>query len=64
LTRGPCTFRQTDIARAIRAVRAAGVAVARVEVAKDGKIVIVTGESKAQDSGRDGTGEVNEWDRV
>lgn len=45
MARGPSTFRQADITKAVKAVRAAGVDIARVEVAKDGRIVIVTGEA-------------------
>jgi hypothetical protein len=37
------TFRQSDITKAIRAARKAGVENVRVEIAKDGRIVIVTG---------------------
>ena len=43
MTRAPSTFRQQDVTRAIRAAIAAGVDIARIEVAKDGRIVIVTG---------------------
>jgi hypothetical protein len=43
MTRAPSTFRQSDITRAIRAARKAGVENVRVEIAKDGRIVIVTG---------------------
>jgi hypothetical protein len=43
MARAPSTFRQQDLTRAIRAAIAAGVDIARIEVAKDGKIVIVTG---------------------
>ena len=42
MTRAPATFRQSDITRAIRAARKAGVENVRV-IAKDGRIVIVTG---------------------
>jgi hypothetical protein len=35
-------FRQRDVTRAIRAVSVAGIAVARVEIGADGKIVVVT----------------------
>ena len=43
MTRAPSTFRQSDITKAIRAARKAGVENVRVEIAKDGRIVIVTG---------------------
>ena len=43
MTRAPSTFRQSDITQAIRAARKAGVENVRVEIAKDGRIVIVTG---------------------
>lgn len=43
MARGPSTFRQRDLTAAIRAVKAAGVGVARVEVDRDGRIVIVPG---------------------
>jgi len=43
MARAPATFRQSDIIKAIRAARKAGVENVRVEIAKDGRIVIVTG---------------------
>ena len=42
----PSTFRQQDVTRAVKAVAAAGVHIARVEIDKSGKIVIVTGKSQ------------------
>jgi hypothetical protein len=51
MARAPATFRQGDVTRAIRAAVAAGVDIARVEIARDGRIVIVTG--KAQPAVRD-----------
>jgi hypothetical protein len=45
MPRSPSTFRQTDLTRAIKAARNAGVGVARAEIAKDGKIIIIIGET-------------------
>ncbi len=45
MSRSPSTFRQADLTRAIKAARNAGVEVARAEIAKDGKIIIVIGET-------------------
>ena len=44
MPRGRSAFRKDDIVRAVAAVRAAGVEVARVEIEPDGKISIVTGK--------------------
>jgi hypothetical protein len=44
MSRGPKTFRQRDMTRAVRAVAAAGMSVAQVMVDKDGRIVVVVGE--------------------
>lgn len=40
MARAPLTFRQRDITAAIKAVAAAGHTVARVEITKDGRILI------------------------
>jgi len=51
------------VSRAVKAVRKAGIDVARVEIDKDGKIVVVAGSS----GNSDGLGEIahnserNEW---
>ena len=45
MSRSPSTFRQTDLTRAIKAARNAGVEVARAKIAKDGKIIIIIGET-------------------
>lgn len=37
----PSTFRETDVKRAVNAVRAAGLEIGRVEIGKDGLIAVV-----------------------
>ena len=57
---GPCTFKEIDRSRALRAPEKAGVSVARAEVSRDGTIVLVlnrAGET-LPNSKR------NEWDEV
>jgi hypothetical protein len=62
MTRAPATFRQQDVTKAVKAVAAAGVHIARVEIDKAGKIVIITTDATENQSGE--SAEVNEWDRV
>ena len=57
---GPCTFKQRDVIAAVKAARAAGVEVARVEVDKDGKIIVVAGKPSCE-TGKTGG---NPWDEV
>jgi hypothetical protein len=38
---GPCTFRESDLTRAVKAVKKAGVELVRIEIDKAGKIVLV-----------------------
>ena len=58
--RGPCQFKKTDVTKAIKAVHAADKQIARVEIAKDGTIVVVLREvgTDAEDAA-----EADEWDR-
>ena len=46
MARAPSTFRQADVTKAVKAVRSAGVDIVRVELTKDGRIVIVTAEAQ------------------
>lgn len=61
MPRGDLPFRRSDVTRLIKAAMAAGIGVARVEVEKSGKIVVVVGKPEELDT--DNTGE-NEWDNL
>ena len=60
MARTPSTFRQIDVTRAIKAARAGGVDIARIEIDHAGKITIIMVAGAAQI----GIAEENEWDRV
>jgi hypothetical protein len=58
MARGKLAFKQSDLTRAIRAALAAGLEIARIEIERDGRIVIVPGTSTPAQP------EYNEWDEV
>jgi len=58
MSRAPSTFRQRDVTAALKAVTAAGCPVARVEIDKEGKIIIIMGKPADQQA----AGVMNEWD--
>jgi hypothetical protein len=58
MSRAPSTFRQQDVTRAVKAVAAAGVGIARVEIDKAGKITIIALNDAVTRTA------VNEWDTV
>jgi len=63
VSRGPQTFRQRDVAALIKAAAAAGRSVARIEVGKDGRIVVILVSDRGQ-SDEKPSGYANEWDAV
>jgi hypothetical protein len=58
MPRAPTTFRQRDVAAAIKAARAAGCIISRVEVGKDGRIILIL-IGKEQPANK---ADANEWD--
>jgi len=60
MARGPSTFRQKDVTRALRATVAAGIAVQRIEI-ENGKITVVVGMPNSDPASDD---QHNEWDTV
>jgi hypothetical protein len=61
VARAASAFRQQDVTKAVRAVTAAGVHIARIEIDKTGKIVIITADATGRP---DELTEGNEWDRI
>jgi hypothetical protein len=47
--RARCTFRQRDLRLAVETTRAAGLEIGRVEIDRDGKIVVVVGKPPVND---------------
>jgi hypothetical protein len=56
MPKGSLLFKETDLRRAIRTFQKLGLPIARAEIDRDGKIVVVVGEGKAKS-------EANELDR-
>lgn len=55
MSRGAQTFRQADVTKAIRATVKAGQNVQRVEIDRDGKIVVFTGKQPKHNEIEDAT---------
>jgi len=61
MARGPCTFKQADVTRALIAAKKAGIEVRRIRVSKDGTIEIDTGKPESE---RRCNADGNPWDEV
>ena len=48
MARGPCTFKQQDVTRLLKATVAAGIEIQRIEIEPDGKMVVVAGKPLEQ----------------
>jgi len=59
--RGPCTFKEADVRRAVKAARKAGVEIAGIKVSRGGDIIIVAGKPK---EANDAFETANPWDEV
>ena len=53
-------FSQSDLRRAVKGVKDAGLPLQRVEISPDGRIVIITADNEHKERGS----EPNEWDKV
>ena len=47
MARGPCTFKQADLTRALVAAKKAGIDIRRFEI-ENGKIVVITGKPESE----------------
>jgi len=47
MARGPLTFRQRDLVRALKGAKAAGLEVSKLEIDTNGKIVVIIGKPDA-----------------
>ena len=63
MARNAATFRQTDLTRAVKGAVAAGVKLARFEIGKDGRIILIAENGGRQPINPASEG-VNEWDAV
>ena len=57
--RRPCLFKERDVTRAAKAIRAAGLDIERVEITRDGAIIIFPGKPERVPD--EGGKERNEW---
>jgi len=59
--RRPCTFKEADFTRAVKAARKAGLEIAGVKVSREGDITIVAGKPSEANDARQAETEKDEW---
>ena len=64
MSRGPCTFTETAVSRALKAAQRCGLVVYRFEIDRSGKIVVVTVKGKDSATDMPADDGRNEWDCV
>jgi hypothetical protein len=62
MSRGRHSFKQGDVTRALKGAAAAGIDVCRVEIDREGRIIVVIGAAASCDTKVNS--DVNEWDTV
>ncbi|RWQ68900.1 MAG: hypothetical protein EOS85_31385 [Mesorhizobium sp.] len=62
MSRTPATFKAADLTRAVKAARAAGLEVNRIEITKDGRIVLIYAPSDVPGAQPIDSTLSNEWD--
>jgi hypothetical protein len=60
MSTGRHSFKLSDVRRAIRAAKSAGLVIARIEVGKDGRIIVATSDGELPPAENGG----NPWDEV
>lgn len=63
MSHGPQRFRESEIRRAIKAARAAGLEIARLDINKDGGFAIIPGKPTDETAAQTEY-PLNEWDDV
>ena len=59
MSRAPLPFKESDVTRAVKAVRKAGLDVAQVKISPDGQIVVIVKSDDGEDRMVEST---NPWD--
>jgi hypothetical protein len=60
MSKGPSTFRVTDVRRAVKATESAGLKVGRIELSP-GKIIIVPANGAPSQASGSSTGDLDRW---